>query len=144
MHNYTLLEAIPDRILERGFDYYENGNVLELEEIGQGEYTAVVEGMELYTVYIKIVEECIVSEHYCTCPYDWGLYCKHFVAVLEAIEAGEYTSATDNANHYYAFQQLKNNIEGLSKEELQQLILDVAKRDKPLRRMLIDWLEEGL
>lgn len=142
MHDYKLLEAIPDKILERGFDYYTDGSVIELQEVDKGEYTAVVEGMELYTVYIKIEKERTIADHHCTCPYDWGVYCKHFVAVLEAIEAGdagEYAVFVGD-NNYYTFQQLKHNIEGRSKQELKQLILDVAKRDKAFQRMLLDWL----
>ncbi|MFK7796113.1 MAG: SWIM zinc finger domain-containing protein [Aureispira sp.] len=144
MQDYILQEAIPDQILERGFDYYENGNVIEVEEVEDGEYTAVVQGMEVYTVYIKIVDEDMVAEHNCTCPYDWGVYCKHFVAVVEAMEAGEYTAATDETAYYYAFQKLKNSIEGMSKQELKELILAISKRDKSLQKTLIYWLDDSL
>lgn len=144
MQDYILQEAIPDQILGRGFDYYENGNVIELEEVEDGEYTAVVEGMEMYTVYIKIVDQHIVAEHNCTCPYDWGVYCKHFVAVVEAMEAGEYTAATDETTSYYTFQKLKSSVEGMSKQELKELILTVSKRDKSVQKTLMDWLEDAL
>ena len=45
--------------------------------------TAEVEGSEFvpYQVSIRLHGDGVADAH-CTCPYDWGGYCKHIVAVL--------------------------------------------------------------
>ncbi len=66
----------------RGQDYYDDGAVLEV--ILRGEVLhAQVEGSEYdpYQVRIEFSGGEIASAT-CTCPYDWGGYCKHIVAVL--------------------------------------------------------------
>lgn len=66
----------------RGEEYYRAGAVLDLERRGDT-LLAQVEGSsyEPYDVTIKLDAGGIVQAH-CTCPYDWGGYCKHIVAVL--------------------------------------------------------------
>ena len=51
------------------------------EEIGHGEFEAVVEGTEPYTVSLTIKNE-VITEYVCSCPYDMGPVCKHVVAVI--------------------------------------------------------------
>jgi uncharacterized Zn finger protein len=70
--------------LSRGEEYYRAGAVLDLERRGDT-LLAQVEGSsyEPYEVTIKLDAGGIVQA-YCTCPYDWGGYCKHIVAVLLA------------------------------------------------------------
>ena len=66
----------------RGQDYLLAGAVLRIER--RGEFLlAEVEGSsyEPYQVTVKLDAGGIL-EAYCTCPYDWGGYCKHIVAVL--------------------------------------------------------------
>ena len=45
---------MPYRILLRGEEYYEIGAVSELEEDSPGEWTATVEGTEIYNVEISM------------------------------------------------------------------------------------------
>ena len=75
------------KILDRGKEYYESGNVIGLE-IAEEEVTAVVEGTEDYDVSI-LLHDGDVTEMYCDCPYaeDYG-NCKHMAAVLFAYEKG--------------------------------------------------------
>jgi len=80
--NFPAFEVeIERKILDRGFDYYENKNVIEVENLGNGEFSALVEGSEDYEVFVQISEGKVI-EHSCDCPYDWGDVCKHVVAVL--------------------------------------------------------------
>ena len=75
------LERIIDkRIVERGMKYYEDGAVDDLEELETGQYEAMVQGSDDYTVNVR-VKDAKVVEHDCDCPYD-GPVCKHVVAVL--------------------------------------------------------------
>jgi uncharacterized Zn finger protein len=66
----------------RGRDYYDSGAVVELQQRGDT-LLAQVEGSsyEPYEVTIEL-ENGELVEADCTCPYDWGGYCKHIVAVL--------------------------------------------------------------
>jgi hypothetical protein len=74
-------ECIDNAILKRGLTYFRNGQVHEPEEGGPGEYEAVVEGTEPYTVRL-VIDHGEVVEHLCSCPYDVGPVCKHVAAVL--------------------------------------------------------------
>lgn len=74
-------QHISEAILKRGLSYYENGYVVELEEITDGVYEAIVSGSEDYTVELEI-NEGTIRECTCSCPYDMGPVCKHIVAVL--------------------------------------------------------------
>ena len=74
----------PD-ILERGIEYYRQGEVEELEKTDYG-YSAVVYGIDVYDVDI-IADDGELTEMTCTCPYaQEGNNCKHMAAVLAAIE----------------------------------------------------------
>lgn len=72
---------INETILKRGLSYFKNGHVHEPEEINPGEYEAVVEGSEDYTVKLMIKDN-IITEYKCDCPYDLGPVCKHIAAVI--------------------------------------------------------------
>jgi hypothetical protein len=66
----------------RGRSYFDGGAVSDLCQRGD-RLTAEVEGSEFepYQVSIRL-HEGGVADARCTCPYDWGGYCKHIVAVL--------------------------------------------------------------
>ncbi|MDP1623327.1 MAG: hypothetical protein Q8M08_13425 [Bacteroidales bacterium] len=79
---------IDEIIVDRGLSYWENGNVIELEQTAIGEFEALVSGNEDYEVKIK-VEGDNIQDFDCNCPYDKGPVCKHVVAVLFAIQNGK-------------------------------------------------------
>ncbi len=66
----------------RGRSYASDGAVSDLLRRGD-RLTAEVEGSEFepYQVSIRLHGDGVADAH-CTCPYDWGGYCKHIVAVL--------------------------------------------------------------
>lgn len=66
----------------RGEDYYRSGQVHEIERRGDMLHAEVSgSSYEPYQVTIELDESGIIAAD-CTCPYDWGGYCKHIVAVL--------------------------------------------------------------
>ena len=68
-------------ILERGYGYYLNNAVNNLE-VSEHTIRADVEGTEDYEVEISLVDGDI-EEMYCSCPYaEGGWNCKHMAAVL--------------------------------------------------------------
>ena len=78
-------EYIDEPILKRGLSYFKNGFVHEPEEIRPGDYEAVVEGSEDYTVKLSIRNR-VITEHSCDCSYDMGPVCKHVAAVIFYLE----------------------------------------------------------
>ena len=68
-------------ILERGYDYYCDGAVENIE-IGRDDIRADVVGTEDYEVEISL-NDGKVTDMYCSCPYAaGGINCKHMAAVL--------------------------------------------------------------
>lgn len=78
-------EYIDEPILKRGLSYFKKGFVHEPAEIRPGDYEAVVEGSEEYTVKLSI-RNGVITEHSCDCPYDMGAVCKHVAAVIFYLE----------------------------------------------------------
>ena len=78
---------IEEKILARGRKYFADGSVANLWAQSPGFYSAVVEGSIPYDVEIRIGASGEILRHSCDCPYDWGEYCKHKVAVLFAIRS---------------------------------------------------------
>ncbi len=66
----------------RGEGYYRSGAVGDIERRGDV-LNAEVQGSsyEPYRVTVELDEAGIVAAN-CSCPYDWGGYCKHIVATL--------------------------------------------------------------
>lgn len=80
-------------ILERGYGYYLNNAVNNLE-VSEHTIRADVEGTEDYEVEISLVDGDI-DEMYCSCPYAIGGWnCKHMAAVLYewSVERGDQDS----------------------------------------------------
>ncbi|MDR0454681.1 MAG: hypothetical protein LBH05_07720 [Deferribacteraceae bacterium] len=76
---------IDEKILTRGKNYFAKGLVADIWCETKNHYSAVVEGNIPYDVEIHLDADEIIISHNCDCPYDWGEYCKHEVAVLFAI-----------------------------------------------------------
>ena len=78
----TIRNLTTAQSFSRGQAYLRNGAVLEIEQ-RDDLLLAEVEGSEYepYQVRVRLDAGGIVEAD-CTCPYDWGGYCKHIVAVL--------------------------------------------------------------
>ena len=66
---------------DRGVDYYHSGTV-ESATLRGNQLFAAVQGSEWdpYQVGVTFLGSDFTAS--CTCPYDWGGYCKHVVATL--------------------------------------------------------------
>ena len=133
-------DCFSSRILNRGYEYYENGNVLDIERTEDG-YTATVAGSWEYTVTIDVDEDGAFIDADCDCPYSQdGNYCKHEAAVLYALEldGDEYSDdipAKTNADikpvaaeetHETSESKIMEIVKKMKKEELESLILDLT------------------
>ena len=85
MHITDFEPQIEEKILARGKKYFTDGLVADIWSEVQNCYQAVVEGSIPYDVEIHLDASGAIVLHCCDCPYEWGEYCKHEVAVLFAI-----------------------------------------------------------
>lgn len=135
--NFPAFEIeIERKILDRGFDYYENDNVIDVENLGDGEFSAIVEGSENYEVFVQINKGKVV-EHSCDCPYDWGDVCKHVVAVLYYIRDAEILGKY--ADKEGVKSKLQTIIDDMSEQDIRDYILFYALRNRQFRE---DFTEE--
>ncbi len=82
------------RILDRGYNYFCDGAVMDLR-ISDESVSATVEGTEDYETEVTL-SNGYVEDMSCTCPYaEEGNYCKHMAAVLYA-----WTERLLNADKY--------------------------------------------
>jgi uncharacterized Zn finger protein len=70
-------QFLDERILQRGLDYYQNGQVGSLKTADGSHYKARVDGSEVYKVDVFLDQAGEIVDTYCDCPYDLGVYCKH-------------------------------------------------------------------
>jgi len=111
----------------RGLEYFQMGNVTDLEQFGN-KITATVEGTRDYTVTIRTDKKTITAT--CTCPYDWGGYCKHIVATLIALSENYPEIKKDKDKKEKKIKKVLNN---LSFDELKDFLISELENNPPLR-----------
>lgn len=140
-------QYIDDTILNRGLQYFKKGRVHEPEEISPGEYEAVVEGTEDYTVQLTL-KNGIIKEHVCDCPYDMGPVCKHIAAVLFYLQQDELeldkktkttkpTQSSKSVKRKTVAQQVDELLEKASHDELKQFVREKASENAPFRNLFL-------
>lgn len=119
-------ENFDTKILKRGKNYYHDGAVLSIEKVADNEYTADVEGSEIYEVTVKMDKDVEIYDINCDCPYDMGEYCKHEAAVLYAL--------CDKNSRIIQSSVKQSNLPQLlgkcNPDQLVEIILEHAKEDK--------------
>lgn len=138
-------DHINKKILDRGYDYYIEGNILETYKQGNKEYLFQIEGNKVYEVTVKIDDkgEIIYSE--CDCPYDLGPICKHQVAAYYELSEILDSSVDDFGvkNEVVGQPEIKEVLNSLSKEELIRIIADISQKDAALKNSLIVRYSKG-
>ena len=77
---------LPQGILQKGEDYYEDDLVDNLERDGK-KWSADVDGSGAYAYMVEVdMKGEAVTSWFCDCPYDYGPVCKHVAAVLLSIQ----------------------------------------------------------
>jgi hypothetical protein len=132
-------------ILERGYNYYTDGNIIETYEQEENTYIFEIQGSEDYQVIVIIDEngEIIYSE--CNCPYDFGPICKH--------EAAAYFKLSEDLNDLNNNRKMKKEksrqpeikeiLSSLSKQQLIDILVDITKKDSALKDNLIFRYSKG-
>ncbi|PKP08269.1 MAG: hypothetical protein CVU09_16405 [Bacteroidetes bacterium HGW-Bacteroidetes-4] len=140
-------QYIDETILKRGLSYFKKGHVQEPEELSPGEYEAIVEGTEDYTVQLTL-KNGIITEYVCDCPYDMGPVCKHVVAVIFHLQQDELelNKKTKRAPKEQAIkpvkrktvaQQVDELLEKATHEELKEFVRDKASQNVPFRNLFL-------
>lgn len=122
-------EYIEDVIVGRGIGCFHSGRVEELESEDGLHFTAYVDGSELYKVEVLIDGQGRIITSNCDCPYDMGEHCKHEVAVYLTIR--EFHTANMKTN-IAPRKSLEAIVRGLSREQLETLLLDAANQHRQL------------
>lgn len=138
----TFEEEINPKILSRGQQYFAEGMVSEIWQPDTGVYRAVVDGTDSYDVEIRMASVGEVENAVCDCPYDWGPYCKHAVAVLLTVRASIQSGQTLQGKQTGTKQGFRRLLETLAKDELVDLLMEFAK-DYYLREEIRDYIEYG-
>jgi hypothetical protein len=134
-------QAISPEILDRGRRYYTRGHVVDLSLDDEAEWSAVVEGTELYDV--RVVQagsgQLLAS---CTCPYDYGPICKHIAATLYAIEEAfpEYRSGRrpkPAKPRRTRADRLREALQAAPPAQLVDLLLELADDDRDIMNRLL-------
>lgn len=112
---------------ERGVDYFRKGRVRDIIR-SRNRITASVVGTQKYSVKLHTDREDFDVS--CTCPYDWGGYCKHIVATLIAVSDDEPAVIKHK-------ERKKRNVEdillNLTSEEMKNFLRLELKKNKSLR-----------
>jgi len=147
-------------ICQRGLDYYQNGNVAFVKETDKNVYVAEVIGTETYTVEIELDDDLNIIEAFCDCPYDWGEYCKHEVAVFLTLKELEIKKSSVYAIEQNAMLQqaqaeqqgkrknstsdVENILSARTKEELIAFLLQIANEEKEIKqRILLEFSDDN-
>jgi uncharacterized Zn finger protein len=140
-------QYIDETILKRGLQYFKKGHVHEPEKISPGEYEAIVEGTEDYTVQLTL-KNSIITEYVCDCPYDMGPVCKHVVAVIfymqqDELELNKKTKraktgqAPKPTKRKTVAEQVDELLEKATHEELKQFVREKAAANLPFRNLFL-------
>lgn len=138
------VDMFSPRILDRGYAYFIDGTVHDIEKSEFG-YTAVVEGSRPYHVEVELDDDGTLVDADCDCPYAMdGNWCKHEAALMYALE--------DGLDEYEEHQSVDTGLEcdglvgnladdlsldsvlsSMSREELESLVLELASRSSDIR-----------
>jgi len=129
-------KTVDSVIWKRGKHYFEDGAVTDLENDGDGQWSAIVTGNDDYEVLVDIQFDHI-QEWQCDCPYD-GDVCKHVVATVLAIEEEKSSipvtipiKAETLESTKMSFPQL---VDSVPLEELRQFVQNYASESASFKR----------
>ena len=111
-----------DQSFQRGSSYQRSSAVHDIVRRGNL-LTARVQGSEYapYEIAVSLLDDGSIDDATCTCPYDWGGYCKHIVAVLLTVLQGDKITVKP---------ELDTLLAGLTEAQLRRIIRAVAE-DQP-------------
>ena len=131
----AIQDYVSETSLERGEDYYRRGAVLDLVMAGSHLFASVRGGeYSPYRVCIRLEEESPKTAS-CSCPYDWGGYCKHIVAAFLRYARGP--------NELKTTVSLEEILASVDADELRNLLMRLIERDPRMISLLEDVAQTG-
>ncbi|MDF0728258.1 hypothetical protein PY093_16455 [Cytobacillus sp. S13-E01] len=145
--NITNFKRYIDKtILDRGYIYYIEGNVVKAYKQGENEYLFHIEGTDDYEVLVEIRDNGDILYSECDCPYDFGPVCKHEVAAyFQLYEILNQVTVNDNkvGNKTYKQSTIQEVLNNLSKEELINIIINITHNNATLENSLMVKFSKG-
>ena len=122
-----ILSMATEKSFERGVDYYDSGLVESVTKRGNRLF-AEVQGSEWepYSVGVTLQEDDFTAS--CTCPYDWGGYCKHIVAAL--------LTFVHDRDRVKVSAPIEDLLSKLNADELRALVKNMIEADPKLTEVL--------
>lgn len=114
----TIQRFANSQSIERGERYYRDGSAYSLVQRGEV-LQAQVQGSDYEPYQVRITfDRAGIAEAVCSCPYDWGGWCKHIVATLLVClhQPGKIENRPT----------IEEAIAGLDRNQLQSLVLGLA------------------
>ncbi len=137
----TVMDLAGFAVYGRGVDYFRSGRV-EPEAGGDSRLRATVRGSVPYTVELRA--ERGHPDWSCTCPYaEDGSFCKHVVAVCLLLDPDGMEALPEDPAPPLAVSRaeevglLADHVDGLDRDRLVELVLEVAEQDWRLRERLL-------
>ena len=131
----SLLTCTSGNSVYRGYDYYNIGKVIMIEDIGGGQFKGFVDGSgnEPYEVFIDVNHP---RKSHCNCPHANGkrIVCKHQVAMFFKAFPHEAERYKAELEAYYDYEEkqredeenaIESFLDGCDKEELENIILQM-------------------
>ena len=134
MESFNFTEAIIRQFataesFRRGKEYYERGAIISIIRRGNV-LQAKVEGSQYEPYQVRVTFDAAgIAEADCTCPYDWGGWCKHIVATLLA--------ALNEPEQIEEHPPVTEMLARLNRDQLQALVLKLVEHHP----YLTDWIE---
>jgi hypothetical protein len=142
LHDFT--SHIDEKILKRGYAYYEEDCVPAVEETEENTYAADVLGGDLYSVEVELDNRANIISSRCDCPYDGGRYCKHRVAVFFALRDTMNAADAETAPKKAKAPDMREILTGRTKDELVEFLLELAAEYGEIKqRIALDFNDES-
>lgn len=138
-----LIDLAEDKIIRRGFNYYNKHKVISCVKTGRKTYSGIVLGSSNNEYFVNIDLAQPINSN-CDCPYAEGSFvvCKHMIALYFTVKpkaadhlmgdiAGLETGEEDREQERY--KKLEKYINRLSKAELRQQLFDALLKVEELR-----------
>ena len=130
-----ILAKVTEKSLDRGEDYYDSGMVESVVQRGSRLFAEVL-GSEENPYHLGIVFQEDDFAASCTCPYDWGGYCKHIVAVL--------LTWIHDRDSVAVRVPIEDLLSELDSDKLRALILQMVENDPGLSETIDEFCHQTL
>lgn len=124
LNEHLIREHSAPESMRKGEDYYRQGAVLSVTRRG-AMLQAEVAGSDFAPYNVRVsFDEAGSTDATCSCPYDWGGWCKHIVAALLA--------CVHEPEGVHDLPTLEETLSTLDRDQLHDLLLNLAERDPSL------------